>query len=86
MHKFLAKLLQELRFKCPDCLRTMTYERLKGHKGRNECQKGLDAEEEENVVIVQPNAVENVQLINSLFILERDSKFVHEFVLQTKSL
>jgi len=41
MHKFLRQLLNELKFKCPDCNRVMVYDRLKGHKTRGECQKGL---------------------------------------------
>lgn len=88
MHRFLIKLLNELKFKCNDCARVMPYEKLKGHKGRGECQKGLDVEEEEGNVAAefQPNAQQNVELIKSLFILERDSKFVHEYVLQTKTL
>jgi hypothetical protein len=82
MHRFLTKLLNELKFKCSECLRSMPYERLKGHKGRGECQKGLDVEEEDDAVAqIQPNAQQNVELIKSLFILERDSKFVHEYVL-----
>jgi hypothetical protein len=51
MHKFLLKLLNELRFKCNDCLRVMPYERLKGHKGRAECQRGLEVEEDNEVAI-----------------------------------
>jgi len=55
MHKFLKSLLNELKFKCPDCNRVMTYERLKGHKGRSECQRGLASldEVEEDVVMEQ---------------------------------
>ena len=34
----------------------------------------------------QPNAIQNAELIRSLFILERDSKFVHEYIFQTKTL
>ena len=29
----------------------------------------------------QPNAQQNVNLIKSLYVLERDSKFIHEYVL-----
>jgi len=47
MHKFLMKLLLDIKFKCPDCLRAMTYQNLKGHKGRGECQKGLQDEEDQ---------------------------------------
>jgi hypothetical protein len=47
MHKFLARLLNDLKFKCTDCLRSMPYERLKGHKGRGECQRGHPDEEED---------------------------------------
>ena len=32
MHKFLYALLQELKFKCNDCLKTMKLEKLKKHK------------------------------------------------------
>lgn len=46
MHKFLIKLLNDLKFKCPDCLRAMTYANLKVHKGKGECQRGLEEEEE----------------------------------------
>jgi hypothetical protein len=30
--------------------------------------------------------MQNAELIKSLFILERDSKFVHEYIFQTKTL
>ncbi len=46
MHKFLKGLLNEIKFKCPECLRVMTYESLKGHKGRGECQRGLASQDE----------------------------------------
>lgn len=85
MHKFLRALLNDLKFKCPDCLRVLTYERMKGHKGRGECQRGLasmeEAEEDAVMEQFQPNAQQNVALIKSLYILERDSKFIHEYVL-----
>jgi hypothetical protein len=41
MHKFLRQLLNDIRFKCPDCNRVMPYEKLKTHKSKGECQKGL---------------------------------------------
>ena len=88
MHKYLARLLLQLKFKCQDCLKTMTYENLKGHKGRGECQRGVGGQEEEEDAIMdfQPNAQQNVDLVRSLYILERDSKYIHEYVLQTKTL
>ena len=37
MHKFLYALLQELKFKCNDCLKTMKLEKLKKHKQQGLC-------------------------------------------------
>lgn len=34
----------------------------------------------------QPNAVQNAEFVRSLFVFERDSKFIHEYVFQTKTL
>jgi hypothetical protein len=36
--------------------------------------------------MIQPNAVEGGHLVKSLFVFERDSKFIHEFIFQSKSL
>lgn len=38
------------------------------------------------MALYQPNAKHQGELIRSLFVLERDSKFVHEYVFQTKTL
>ena len=88
MHKFLLALLQELRFKCPDCSKTMAFGKLKIHKGRGECVKDGLGEIDEDVQMAefQPNAVQNRNLVKSLFVFERDSKFIHEYTLQTKTL
>jgi hypothetical protein len=78
------QLLKELKFKCPDCLKSYKFDSYKVHKTRGECQRGV--EEENDVVMYQPNAIQNAELIRSLFILERDSKYVHEYIFQTKTL
>lgn len=46
MHRFLYNLLQDLKFKCSSCHRTMTYSVIKGHKLRKECFPMADNEEE----------------------------------------
>lgn len=79
MHKFLSKLLNELKFRCPDCKRAWPYEKYKTHKQRDECHPG--AEEEDQVMsFFQPNAVAGGDLIKSLFVFERDSKNIHEYI------
>lgn len=44
-----------------------------------------DEEMDEAIEAYQPNA-NFKQLITSLFVFERDSKYIHEYVLQTKTL
>ena len=46
MHKFLAVLLQELKFKCNDCKRSFPLKKLKTHKRQNLCHRQLAQEEE----------------------------------------
>lgn len=60
MNKFLYALLQELKFKCNDCLKTMALKKLKVHKQKGECHRGAsngDDEAEDQVMAeYQPNA------------------------------
>ena len=91
MHKFLYNLLQELRFKCQDCTRIMPLKKLKEHKAKGECNKSLASSDKEEEVVgasFEPNAItgSDLNFIKSLFVFERDSKFIHEYVLQTKTL
>lgn len=90
MHRFLAKLLMELKFRCDDCKKVYAYAVIKQHKQRGECHRAIAGAQDEDSHMVdsfaQPNAAVGAELIKSLFVFERDSKFIHEYVFQTRTL
>ena len=62
----------------------MPYSLFKGHKQRQEChklkegEKDYQDEEEDQAEVFQPNNL-GASLIKSLYIFEKDSKFIYEY-------
>jgi hypothetical protein len=88
-HRFMKELLLNLNFHCKRCKEDITYQNFNAHMVNGVCVQGgrrAFPKIEESFAMVNPNQMSNVDLIDALYIFERDTKYVHRFDLQNMKL
>lgn len=83
----MKQLLLNLKFYCRNCKQDVPYGKFNQHSSGGRCKPVVGAvTHEQEVVMFNPNQQANVDLVDALYIFERDTKFVHRFDLQNNRL
>jgi hypothetical protein len=88
-HSFMKELLFSLGFYCKKCKQEVPYRHFEDHIVTGLCQQSASTGakfEDAQQIMINPNQLKNMNLVEALYIFERDTKYVHKFDLQTKQL